>query len=194
MAKKSTSRTKSTSAGKPLEWNDPANLLATWFGLGRFRFAPGTWGSLGAFPLVAFIFAMVPSSHIVIGILACAVMVFFAGLWACDVYIAASKKNDPKEIVIDEVAGQLLALAFITFDAGAGITAPQIIVPYCVMFFLFRYFDIWKPWPCKAVEKLPGGWGVMLDDIVAAIYAIIMFYALAVVMALILAPAISATP
>lgn len=186
--KSSKKSTVKSSGSNKLRWDHPASLLATWFGLGKMSFAPGTWGSLGAFPIVFFIFAMLPAENIFLGLLVSTIIVFFAGLWASEVYENSTGKKDSREIVIDEVAGQLLAITFITYNAGKNIIAPHVIIPYVIIFLLFRYFDIWKPWPCKNIEKnFKGGMGVMLDDVVAGIYAVIMFYALAVLMLLVLA-------
>ncbi len=133
------------------------NLIATGFGLGRLPKAPGTWGSLGALVLFALIG---PFSHAAIQS-ALTVIFFVLGIWAAGHYAATKKERDPKEIVIDEIAGQWLALV------GFKVTLLNLLLA----FFFFRLFDIWKPLPIRLGEKLPGGLGIMTDDIMAGIAA-----------------------
>lgn len=136
-----------------------AGLLATVCGLGRIGKAPGTLGSLAAIPL-AWAFAAVG----VAGLLAFAAVVFAVGWWASETYIRGGRVQDPPEVVIDEVAGQALTLAFAPVPLGLWWTAAG--------FALFRLFDIWKPWPVGLAERrMPGGLGIMADDVLAAVYA-----------------------
>lgn len=135
----------------------PATVIATWFGAGLLRFASGTWGSLAALPFAAVIawaagpLALVPA----------AVAVFVIGVWASN-HIGKSGEKDSSAIVVDEVAGQWLTLAPVALD-------PRY---YAIGFLLFRLADIVKPWPASwADRRLSGGLGVMLDDIVAGVYA-----------------------
>lgn len=137
----------------------PATITATWFGAGLLPKAPGTWGSAAALPL----------AWILTGwggwplLLAAAFLCFFVGWWASAVYVRHTNAADPSEVVIDEVAGQWLVLA----------AAPLDPVCYLVGFALFRLFDVWKPWPVNWVDdRIGGGLGVMLDDIVAAGYGL----------------------
>ena len=88
-------------------------------------------------------------------------LVFVAGVWASGRYAAALGRKDPGSIVIDEFAGQWLAIMPVALDWRY----------YVVAFVLFRFADITKPWPCRAAERAPGGLGIMLDDIVAGVYA-----------------------
>ncbi|NTV81952.1 MAG: phosphatidylglycerophosphatase A, partial [Candidatus Aminicenantes bacterium] len=80
------------------------------------------------------------------------------------VHAAEHGRPDPGRIVIDEVVGQLLALAFL----------PGAWVPVAVAFALFRFFDIIKPWPIRRLERLPGGWGIMADDVGAGLAAAVL--------------------
>jgi phosphatidylglycerophosphatase A len=139
--------------------NKSARLLATWFGCGYLPIAPGTWGSLGALPL-AFVLALVGGSR---GLVLGAAAVFVLGIWATSVILRPGGLKDPGDVVIDEVAGQLLALAPVANDP----------VWWPVGFVLFRLADIVKPWPANAAERLPGALGVMADDIVAALYTVV---------------------
>jgi phosphatidylglycerophosphatase A len=141
---------------------DPAILLATWFGCGLVRKAPGTWGSLGAIPPGLLLY-----HYGGLYVLAAAtVIAFFAGLWAARAYDEAAGTHDSKQIVIDEVAGQWLSLLPVLYFTGLywGLIA--------LSFLLFRLFDILKPWPVSFFDrKLGGAAGVMLDDIAAGCYA-----------------------
>ena len=136
----------------------PGVLLATWFGFGYFPKAPGTWGSLAALPC-AWVISMYWGGW---ALFVASILVFFIGIWASNVYMAQSCAHDPGPVVIDEVAGQWLTLAFVPTD----------LIIYAVGFVLFRLADIFKPWPaCWADQKVDGGLGVMLDDVLAAIYS-----------------------
>jgi len=84
--------------------------------------------------------------------------------------IARTGKNDPGEVVADEFAGQA-----VTFMGIAAITPSQMIVAAVLGFLLFRLFDIVKPWPIRKLEVLPGGWGILADDLLAGVYAAIVF-------------------
>ena len=135
--------------------------IATVFGIGRARAAPGTVASLLALP-VAWIIAAGEGR---VWLLAAAILVAAAGGWACELYVRETGKSDPSECVIDEVAGQWLACAFAPLSILHGLPA------YALAFVLFRIFDIAKPWPLSAAERLPGGAGVMADDLLAGLIA-----------------------
>ena len=136
----------------------PAALISTWFGTGLLPKAPGTWGSLAALP-VAWVIAERFGS---IALVVAALVMFLVGLWAVKTYLSHSRDKDPGVIVIDEVAGQLLAVAPAGLDPLA----------FALGFILFRIFDVMKPWPIGALERrLGGALGVMADDLAAALYA-----------------------
>ena len=137
-----------------------AKILATFFGLGLFPVAPGTMAS--AVAALAFAIALHGLAWPLYLLLLA--FLFFAGTAASAVHAAALGRPDPGRIVIDEVCGQLLALAFL----------PAAWVPVAVSFVLFRFFDIIKPWPIRRLEKLPGGWGIMADDIGAGLAAAVL--------------------
>ena len=128
--------------------------LATLGPVGRIRPAPGTWGSLAAL-LPAAGMAMAGDWLLEIGVVVACII----GVKAADIYEAHSGKKDASEVVIDELAGQWIALLVIPFDWRWWLTA----------FLLFRLFDIAKPGPVKIAERLPGGIGVMADDVVAGV-------------------------
>ncbi|MCY4032207.1 MAG: phosphatidylglycerophosphatase A [Hyphomicrobiales bacterium] len=140
-----------------LRWYNGVVLLATWFGCGRVPFAPGTVGALGALPIAL----LALQWGAVIGV-AVTFVIFLIGVRVSTNYSRAANKKDPSEIVIDETAGQCLCLCF----------APLTLSGVIAAFLLFRLFDIAKPVPIRWIEnRFPDGWGIMLDDIMAAIYA-----------------------
>jgi phosphatidylglycerophosphatase A len=150
----------------PLSFWHPASLLATWFGSGLLPKVPGTWGSLAALPFAVLIVALAGTW----GLLAAAVVATLVGVWAAGVYAARSGQHDPQRVVIDEVAGQWLALVPVAHDLRL----------YAVAFLAFRFFDIVKVWPAGRIDReLKGGWGIMLDDIVAGLYAAALSYGVA---------------
>ncbi|MGH7006533.1 MAG: phosphatidylglycerophosphatase A family protein, partial [Alphaproteobacteria bacterium] len=143
-------------------------LVATFFGAGTFPFASGTFGSMAALPFGALILQIPPPfGRLALLIAVCAALAL--GIWASTRYEQAAGRADPGEIVIDEVAGQWLALVF---------ASPDNPWHFLAAFLLFRFFDIAKLWPANwAQDQLPGGWGVMMDDIVADLYAAAALYA-----------------
>jgi phosphatidylglycerophosphatase A len=137
-----------------------ASFIATVGGIGHSRIAPGTMGSLVAI-LPAWALLV---SYGTLGPLTFTVVVFAVGYWASDIYVLAGRVDDPKEIVIDEVAGQALTITFLPATSHP--------LWIAAAFVAFRFFDILKPWPVNLAERrLQDGLGVMADDIVAALYA-----------------------
>lgn len=147
---------------------DPAKfplLVATFFGSGLSPVAPGTVGSLAALPLAYFLLSVpVGQAMLVIGAL------FLMGVWASNAIEAALEQHDASLIVIDEVVGQCLVVTLLdVFLRGAVDTTLLLLLS----FMGFRLFDIIKPWPVGWVDnKVEGGLGVMLDDVVAALLAV----------------------
>ena len=150
-------------------------LLASCFGLGRLPIAPGTWGSLP----VAVIFGLMCQFHLS-GPLITIVMAALAlvGSVICVKFapaaIAATGKDDPGEVVADELAGQAITYLLIPFFIPVILTPVQICVITSGGFLLFRLFDIAKPWPISKLEKLPKGWGILADDLLAGVFAAIV--------------------
>ena len=135
----------------------PFSLIATWGGVGLIRIAPGTWGSFVALPLaVVLVWTAGP------WLLAAALVgVTAAGIQAAD-WIGRRDEHDSPAIVVDEVAGQWLALLPVCLDLSY----------YLPAFLLFRLADITKPWPAGWIDRhMQSGTGVMLDDIAAGVYA-----------------------
>ena len=133
-----------------------ALILGTWFGSGLIPFASGTFGTLAAAPLVALSGIFSPLSSVLV-----LMIMTLVAIWASQVVHKLLKKVDPSEVVIDEVAGFLLTMLWIPLSWGTLLAG----------FLLFRLFDIWKPWPANAAERLHGGLGIVLDDLVAGLYA-----------------------
>ncbi|MBT5299293.1 MAG: phosphatidylglycerophosphatase A [Rhodospirillaceae bacterium] len=144
--------------------SDPSILLATWFGAGYLPKAPGTWGSLAALPF-AWVIAEWSGG---VGLAVAVLIVFGVGLWASVGYLRLGGGEDPGPIVIDEVAGQWLTL--VPF-------APDPLL-YGLGFVFFRIADIIKPWPVSWADgHVKGPMGIMLDDVLAGIYAGAALYA-----------------
>ncbi|HEX6612746.1 MAG TPA: phosphatidylglycerophosphatase A [Rhodanobacteraceae bacterium] len=144
----------------------PAGWIACGFGSGLFPRAPGTMGSLVA--LVPWWFALreLPVAWYV----AVLVFAFALGVWACEVAGRRLGVDDHRALVWDEFVGQWIALC-----AVSGSSLQRTAIFAIVGFVLFRLFDVWKPWPIRVADRrLHGGLGVMLDDVLAGIYALIV--------------------
>jgi phosphatidylglycerophosphatase A len=144
-------------------------FLALGFGSGLIKKAPGTFGTLVAIPFFLFLqFLSPPLIYLFI------ITMFFIGIYVADKTSQALAMKDPSCIVIDEVVGFLLLLILVGYLPGAEISITKI--DFILAFILFRIFDIWKPFPIDLLEKkFKGGFGIMIDDIGAAIYAYIVF-------------------
>jgi len=137
-----------------------SRVLATFFGLGLFPAAPGTLASAAAVLLYKFALCRLDRLPYMLFLAA----LFAAGTAASAAYASELGRPDPRRIVVDEVCGQLLALAMFSASWPA----------LAVSFALFRFFDIIKPWPIKRLERLPGGWGIMADDVGAGLAAAVL--------------------
>jgi phosphatidylglycerophosphatase A len=139
-----------------------ATLIATFFGIGRLRPAPGSWGSAATVLLwAALAYALAPALRTPVAI-ALAVVVTLIGIPAATLVARGSGIKDPQFVVIDEVAGQLVALVAVPLAWKSLLAA----------FILFRVFDIVKPPPVRQLEALPEGTGIVLDDVAAGLYAL----------------------
>lgn len=152
------------------------HLIATFFYAGHLRPAPGTWGSLAAL-IAAYPLLLIGGPWLLV---AGVVLSFALGLWATGVETLGAADHDPSEIVIDEVAGQWIALLPIAFGA-ANNNAPLLALwpGWVAAFFFFRLFDIWKPGPIGWADRRGDAMGVMLDDVIAGAFAAIVVTVLA---------------
>lgn len=150
--------------------NRVARLIATVGGIGYLRPAPGTWGSLAALPLTWLIHVIGGFPLMVLAIAA----TFVKGLWATRVMTQGGDNHDPSEIVIDEVAGQMIALLPLSYSAWSmGLDITRLWPGWIAAFVLFRLFDITKPWLVGWADRRPDAMGVMLDDVIAGAFAAI---------------------
>jgi phosphatidylglycerophosphatase A len=164
-----------------------ALFVATAGGLGYLPKAPGTWGSLLGvliYALTQYYFPLTDASNprpqvVALGIrliwaaetsLLVALVIAAIGVWASDRVAAFLQKKDPQVVVVDEVSGQHLTylLSMVPLNWKYLLAG----------FILFRAFDIWKPFPARQAESLPGGWGIMADDWIAGIYAAVVLHLL----------------
>lgn len=136
-------------------------LIATGFYSGYSKYAPGTVGTLAAIPIL-----LLTNWFSILGKFFIFLLLFILGIISSEYYESYKEKKDPKEVVIDEIAAYYFILMFIE----------PTILNILITFFLFRFFDITKIYPINAVERVGGGTGVMLDDMVAALYSIFVFF------------------
>jgi phosphatidylglycerophosphatase A len=143
-----------------------ARLVATWFYCGYSPKAPGTAGSLAALAIAWLLHQYAGVGPLGFGLLGA--ILTAPAIWAAGVTARESGLKDPQIVVVDEVVGQWIALAGAArLDAAHWVAA----------FALFRAFDIWKPPPVRQLERLPGGTGIVLDDVMAGVYAALVLSA-----------------
>ena len=148
-------------AVKKTRW---AWVVGTWFGAGMLKPGPGTYGSVAALLL------WYGAAHVVqpgwmgltVGTAVAALVATLIGIPAATIVAREAGREDPGFVVIDEVAGQWIALIAVRPDWRHALLALA----------LFRLFDIWKPWPIRRLERLPEGTGIMLDDVAAGVLAL----------------------
>lgn len=151
-----------------LDKNHPATWIATWFGTGLLKPAPGTWGTLGGLPFGLALLWLGGIPTLLAGI----IIVTALGWWATGKVEAMTGDHDGGYIVVDEVAGVWITL----------LATPLAPLPILLAFVLFRAFDILKPWPCNYLDqKLTGPASVMLDDLAAGGYAALVMLLLSYV-------------
>ena len=141
-------------------------VAGTFFGIGHLPGGPGTWAALvtTAIWYVAGRAAHPGATGLVVATLIAAVAATLIGIPAAGLVERESGRQDPGYVVIDEVAGQLVALVFVPLDLGHAVLALA----------LFRFFDILKPPPVRQLEQLHGGLGIMMDDVAAGLYALLL--------------------
>jgi len=131
-------------------------IVATFFYLGKLPIAPGTWGSMGA--LILWLFLPVTTSvH-----LSVIILLFVLGVYSSHKVAKYMQVHDPSEVVIDEAVGMGISLFMLPHSYGL----------YLLAFIVFRIFDILKPSLIYQVQNLPGGWGIMLDDVLAGLFTL----------------------
>ena len=135
-----------------------ARFVSTGAFTGYFPFAPGTFGS---FIMAGILYCSSVSSPLMLSVITA--VLFFAGVFASE-QTEKELGKDPSIVVIDEMAGMTCSLLFL----------PKTLVVWFAAFLLFRIFDIVKPYPIRRLEKVKGGWGIMLDDIGAGIYTAVL--------------------
>lgn len=144
----------------------------TFFGLGYMPFASGSWGSLGAAVVYTLVwFVMIPTAGVpgwgldvalLLGVAVTTALCIYWGKWACEYF----GRSDPSEFVLDEVAGQWIALLLFPVSGFKGM-----MIVLAMQFFLFRLLDVIKPPPARQFERFPYGYGVVADDLMAGVYA-----------------------
>ncbi len=170
-----------TSGRKAPRW---AWWIATGFGSGYLKPAPGTWGSLAAVIVWCATMAPLWFKLTIPGLLLpifglLTLLITTLAIQASNLVVDETGFEDPGFIVADEWAGQWIALlpsVWFFYQAHYGFRELGdsywiLVLPISAPFFLFRLFDIWKPWPCFQLQDLPRGWGVVLDDVMAGTYA-----------------------
>ena len=138
-------------------------FAATFFSLGKLPFAPGTWGSLGALLL----WLLLPISFSIH--LSVIVFLFVLGVYSSNKMAKYMDDHDPSEVVIDEAVGMGISLFMLPHSFGL----------YLLAFVLFRIFDVLKPSFIYRVQDLPGGWGIMLDDVLAGLFTLAIVHGIA---------------
>lgn len=142
-----------------------ARWIAVWFGCGYAPKGPGTAGSAGAVAIALLLHAARPVPPFSFAIFAA--LLLGPGIWAAGETARAAGRKDPQFVVVDEVIGQWIALA------GATVLNWK---SWLAAFLLFRLFDIWKPFPVRNLESLPGGTGIVMDDVMAGVYAALVLF------------------
>ena len=147
-------------------------LFVTCFGIGSFRYAPGTITSLVTTVFLFSLFHIINlSSNIILFIL---LIVFIYSFYAVTNYIKDSDNKDPKEVVVDEFIGQSIPIYLYEVSHGAIKDSQEAVLFYLYIFILFRYFDIKKPFPVNLFDKkFKNSFGVIFDDVVAGLYVVL---------------------
>ena len=147
-------------------------LFVTCFGIGSFRFAPGTITSLVTTIFLYSLFNIINLSNILILIIL--IIIFIYSFYAISKYIKHNENKDPKEVVIDEFIGQSIPIYLYEISHGVSKDPQESILIYLYIFILFRFFDIKKPFPINFFDKkFKNSFGVILDDVIAGLYVVI---------------------
>jgi phosphatidylglycerophosphatase A len=153
-----------------------ARMIGTVLGVGYLRPAPGTWGALVALPWAWLLHVLGGFPLLALGIVAA----FVTGWWATSKIIEGQQDHDPSEVVIDEVVGQWIALLPLSIAAWRMDIDMLVMWPgWIAAFAFFRLFDIWKPWIIGWADRRGDALGVILDDVIAGVFAAVCVVALA---------------
>ena len=148
------------------------SLFVTMFGLGKISIIPGTFGSLATIIILYFLFhgLDISSNLILIGL----IVIFIYSFLAVENYIKKSENKDPGEIIIDEFIGQSIPIYLYEISHGTEKSNEEAIIFYLICFVLFRYFDIFKPFPVSFFDKsFKNSFGVIMDDVCAGLYVVL---------------------
>jgi phosphatidylglycerophosphatase A len=147
-------------------------LFVTCFGIGSFKFAPGTITSLITTVFLYSLFHIINLSNN--SILIILLIIFIYSFYAVSEYIKHNENKDPKEVVVDEFIGQSIPIYLYEISHGTEKDSQEAILFYLYIFILFRYFDIKKPFPVSFFDKkFKNSFGVIMDDIVAGLYVVL---------------------
>jgi phosphatidylglycerophosphatase A len=147
-------------------------LFVTCFGIGSFRFAPGTITSLLTTVFLYSLFHIINLSENIILIVL--LIVFVYSFYAVSEYIKHNENKDPKEVVVDEFIGQSIPIYLYEISHGTVKGSQEAVLFYLFIFILFRYFDIKKPFPVNFFDKkFKNSFGVIIDDVVAGLYVVL---------------------
>jgi phosphatidylglycerophosphatase A len=156
------------STAEPIRKSQPAWMIATFFGIGHLQPGSGTWASLVTVLVWWAVARMMAPAWLLPVALVLAVVITLIGIPPSTTVARESGREDPGFVVIDEVAGQMIALIAVPLDWKYLLAS----------FILFRAFDIAKPFPLRRLENLPEGTGIMMDDVGAGLYALVLVHAL----------------
>jgi phosphatidylglycerophosphatase A len=148
------------------------SLFVTMFGLGKIGIIPGTFGSLATIIILYFLFhgLDISSNLILIGL----IVIFIYSFLAVENHIKNSENKDPGEIIIDEFIGQSIPIYLYEISHGTEKSNEEAIIFYLICFVLFRYFDIFKPFPVSFFDKsFKNSFGVIMDDVCAGLYVVL---------------------
>ena len=149
------------------------SIFVTFFGIGKIKKIPGTFASLATTLLLFFLFHILNVSPNII--LFAVIIIFLISLYAVNIFIKDLSNKDPKEVVIDEVIGQSIPLYLYEVSHNIPKDFNDALKFYLIIFILFRFFDIAKPFPVNYFDKnFKNSFGVIMDDVVAALYVVLI--------------------
>ncbi len=149
------------------------SIFVTFFGIGKIKKIPGTLASLATTLLLFFLFHIINVSPNII--LFAIIIIFLISLYAVNIFIKDLSNKDPKEVVIDEVIGQSIPLYLYEVSHSIPKDSSDVLKFYLIIFILFRFFDIAKPFPVNYFDKnFKNSFGVIMDDIVAGLYVVLV--------------------